>query len=356
MKSNKLLTNGRVKIFLIILIAILLAACSNGGAGSPINMENSKPDNMGNTVENLNNSGEITYDSSNIYYLASDENNMPVVYKSDVAGTNRTILLQEYASCLNAIDGWVYYRDFSRNNIYKISADGGKSQKLADIAAYFMLAYKDRLYIIADYTGGGNHLYSMNLDGTDLRCLSNDKVSCIYIYKDGIYLSSSPGIDEKGYFSKMGLDGSNMERIFDNGYAVLWFCVYNDYIYYVGGHTLYRADIHGNNQSKIADLGEIIPATYNFDNGTFYYSTFDLNGIFAPKPVMHQLDVDTGAAHSKKITFLNKPGINYEVSDYIVGDKIFRNENGEFFVMNLDGSNIRAWEPKGSVSLNGNRA
>ena len=57
--------------------------------------------------------------------------------------------------------------------------------------------------------------------------------------------------------------------------------------------------------------------------------------------VMHRFDLDTGGTKEKNIPFLNKSGTALNDFDYIIGNKIFRNENGRFFMMNLNGENAK---------------
>jgi hypothetical protein len=314
---------------------------------TPLNLKNAKPVNIGNMIENLNNFGYATYDNDSIYYVSTDEKGISNLYKSDFQGENKKILRNGIFTHLNIINGWIYCVNFSDGKIYKINTDGEQAQKMNDKSTSFLLAYDNKLYFIGDWNESRNNLFSMNLDGTDLITLSDEKVSKIYIYNNAIYMASSPNINEKGSFSKIELGKNNKEQIFNYGYGIDWFCVYNDYIYYVEGRELCKVDIWGNGQSRIAQFGEVIANTYNIDtfNGNFYYSTLENwpTGLFGWHVVLHRFNLDTEKLYSQNMPNLNMKSKALTVFNYIVGDKIFISENGKLFVTDLDGKNGKPW-------------
>lgn len=358
MRFDKLFKNNRLGmaapgmaapvLAALVLAALFSVSCGNAdeGGNGPLSMENTKPAYMGNTIENLENYGPVTYDDNYVYYRGGDEWGTPSIYKSDHNGENTAVLANGVAIYLNVVGEWLYYVDISdwyNCDICKTSIHGGESQIISDKNAGFLLAYKDRLYFISYGEAGGNYLYSMNDDGSDVVCLSDDIAEIMYIEDDIIYMASSPGKNGPGSFFKMGLDGSGKAKICEYGYSVQWLSVHEGALYYVQGYTLTRVDIQSGKQDDIADLGEIVPGTYNIDknSGTFYY--FTMENFFGWKSKMHLLDLNTGAVRTKTMPYLIRSVSFYDVSNFIVGDNIFWVESGIFFVMDLDGSNIRPW-------------
>jgi len=343
-------------IALILLVSFFLASCGGAGISNSadtrisLDVDSAKPAYMGNTIENLNHYGLITYDGNNIYTGGYSYGATPAILKFDLAGGNETVLSGDYAVNLNVIGEWLYYENYSDTHIYRINVNGGIPQKISDKEAGFLLAYKDKLYVIENRSYGDQHLYAMNLDGTDEKCISDDLVEQIYIYSDCIYTAGFPGTNpiETGSIYKMGLDGSGKEKIFDYGLWIDWFFVYNDSIFFsqitTQGYGLFKVGVDGNNPGEIAIMKKLIGGTSNFDKGIFYYSSVSgLLPIFQ-KTEMHQMNLDTGATQSKTVPFFNRVGTDARATDYIVCDKIFRNENGKYFIMDLDGSNIIAWD------------
>jgi len=141
----------------------------------------------------------------------------------------------------------------------------------------------------------------------------------------------------------MRLDGSEPIVIAECFGPIDWLTVYNGFIYYINGSTLYKVSIIDQVQEKVAELGGVVFHTINRRQSIFYYSTLE-GSFFGVKMTLHLFDLDTESLKSTAIPFLNKHNRELQIYDYTVGDKIVRYENGKFFIMDFDG-NSTALDP-----------
>ena len=179
-------------------------------------------------------------------------------------------------------------------------------------------------------------MYAMNLDGSNMQLLSDQQVDSFYVYGNLIYYVNEQGI------GRMNPDGSGQSEITESVFGINWITIYANSLFYVnsgGDSTMYRVDLSSGAQQKFADLGDnVVLNTFNVYQNTFYYSTYN-----SSKSTLHILDMTTGK--EKKVSIPFQSGYSVvppAISDFVIGNKIFRDENGsKFYTMNLDGSNIK---------------
>ncbi len=185
-----------------------------------------------------------------IFYINSSDNNY--LYKVKTDGTDKTVLVRSYSSHININGNWIYYIDCKDNyTIYKISMDGTNDAKLYLNTVYSLIVYKDKIYCdnrasvldldgnyITDIIKFGIYdnfnimddrlyyttraytdeaqLYTIKLDGTDNRLLTNDKLEDRYMGGGNLQILINDGwIYYQNYTDKLTYriksDGSGRE-------------------------------------------------------------------------------------------------------------------------------------------------
>lgn len=167
-------------IALIIIIAILIAGYFAFDSGL-ISFKK-----IGNSIGNIRNYGYMAENGGWIYFVAPDENGEKMcIYKVRKNGNRQEIILAE---------NW----DILGLNIYK--------NKM------YFIAINNSIESTEENDAVDNKIYSMNLDGSDLKVINNNKFNNdsyeIYIINDKIYY-----IGEDANIYTMSLDGENTEVI-----------------------------------------------------------------------------------------------------------------------------------------------
>lgn len=116
----------------------------------------------GNLQCNYLNGGIAATDGSWIYYQSND---LQSVYRMRLDGSDKTKLNDQASSGIGVIDGKVYYRTSS--GIYRMDSDGGNQTNLFLGTTEDMNIVDGRIYFKS--SDDALRLYSMTLDGTDIR-------------------------------------------------------------------------------------------------------------------------------------------------------------------------------------------
>ena len=349
----------RLSFVIGIIFLLLLNACEyNNPAGSlETNLENSLEGldirlncNAGNTFENLNNFGLVAHDNENLYIAFLDKG----LYKYNLVQHTMSKLLDEKVCSLNVLDGWIYYLKLLKTDgIYKVRTDGTDYQKISDIEASFLYIQGDTIYAQGVFEKFNCNIFTMNLEGNDVEILCDKKVDLFYLYDGYIFYTESipwdgtdPIVDFR--LNRMRLDGSEKRVIIEGCGGIEWFTIYDDNIFLVYLGNLYKMGFSeqelkmghlGQTKQKVIDMGNVFrPTTYNVYKNKILYSTLD-----SLKLMLHNFDMETEEMSEEYVPFQNKQGTIISICDYVIGNKIFRIDCGKFFVMELDGSNVRAF-------------
>ena len=175
----------------------------------------------GNLQCNYLNGGIAVSDGTWVYYQSNDAQS---IYKMRLDGSDKTKLNDDPSSSLGLIDGVIYYRTAS--GVYSIDADGGNQKnifmgtvedmKIADGRIYFKSA-EDKL-----------HLYSMAMDGTDLKRENEiEETYNLNLWDGRMYWSNN---DDARKLYSANIDGSDM-RVLTNSTAEK-LCVTDGWIFY----------------------------------------------------------------------------------------------------------------------------
>jgi len=136
--------------------------------------------------------------------------------------------------------------------------------------AYYYQYYKG--YIYYKNVSDNNHLYRINLDGTEDMMVSTNtanrgsETSDFIIYNDYIYYTVQ--LKER-YLYRMNLDGTSNELVVNH--SIAYFNLYDGFLYFVSAEGIYKAELNGQNVinifnknilENISILGDYIYAHY----------------------------------------------------------------------------------------------
>lgn len=270
------------------LAGLLLSGCQNNGSACT-------GDGWGNTAGNIKEAGLLAVDGSDWYfYISGSEAGL---YHMDKAGTI-TQLRRGNAYNLNVVDGRIYFLDGLPGHICSISTDGsgfkvvrrdlcqnlyvnpscmvylhagtlyvadrsGRAPRALASHVLNFVPYGDTL-VFAQYRTEQDGLYQVNLDGSNLVCLTEEVPMGLTSNGEYIYYSVS---NDK---SRFGAAGGRVYQVDETGETVqlavedeCWnMNATQDYIFYrnqtaLGG--LYRMDLDGSNAVCLQeeDCGDI---------------------------------------------------------------------------------------------------
>ncbi|MDR0220652.1 MAG: DUF5050 domain-containing protein [Lachnospiraceae bacterium] len=300
----------------------------------------------GNTIGNLTNGGLVTIQGERVYYCNSDRNG---IYSMNIDGTDIRQLSDDQAAFLNVVGGRLYYENYDESGspcVMVMNIDGTDRRKLLDPPSRLRCVMDGRIYYV-QYVGDGpgglsrSVRYSMNLDGTDIRQLSDGQVvSGIAVADNRIYYSILEGIieNEDGIGSydfdlySMNLDGTDNRRLSNDNPSYI--NVAGDRVYYhiIGqGYELISMDLDGTDRrillsdNYITCLNVTDDMIY-FGNGRDNYSLYSMN--------LDGTDI-------RKLNDVDISNIN------VVGGRIYYLNGGDDYLlysMNLDGTDDRRVE------------
>ena len=206
------------RILSLVLLAALLLISSCGSRSlekslAGINLE--RDSNAGNTFENLKNFGLAAHDNENLYFAFWDSN----LCKYDIAQNTMTELLVVNAHSLNVLDGWVYYLNWEDRGIYKITVNGTDNQRLSNIEAGFLYVQDDTIYAQGVFKQFNCNIYTMNLDGGDVKVICDKKVGDFYLHDGYTYYTESIPYDEPGPIVDFRLSKRSIDRESPSGFV-----------------------------------------------------------------------------------------------------------------------------------------
>ena len=320
-------------LIVIIALSVFLPSCKTA---TEIDLTNSKPEGMGNTMGNLQNAGIVTNDENSIYYITTKDS-QAILNRKSINGEQQVLLELDNRLCffLNAVSDFIYYTDSTDGTIYKIDTKGMQNEKLCNIKASFLLVANGTVYALGGETDSNTgNLYAMNVDGSDIKVLSNDKIWKIFLYDNQIYYAT---VGEFNLY-KMDMNGDNKEFISQNIGIMNWFYIYNDRIYYEtqgGGFaiTIREFDLNSKKDTLVYEdeiKGRMIPnGCINAADNIIY---FQATG--APLAYIC-LNLDTAEVKTSSIQGSKILGL------YTIGNKIFYYVKEQPYTMNFDGSEQR---------------
>lgn len=193
---------------------------------------NGSPILLGNTQANLLASGYVCEYNGHLIYR--DMNHDNALCMSNVDGTGKTVLSEDFARAIQVVDGYVYYiEDDAEKDTYgrikRVALDGTDVEYIGEEKAGTMFVTEDRIYFSSQ-----NYIGVINPDGTLLYKLgeqTGNDFGWLCIYGDCLMGS---GVANGMKMDALKLDGSGVTRILD-------FCLFP----YVDGDSLYYVSNKG---------------------------------------------------------------------------------------------------------------
>lgn len=295
-----------------------------------ITMIGTTPNTEGNTSGNLTNGGCFAKQDKWIYFTFPSTNTIQrPIYRAMSDGETGLKAITEPGQyyCINVVGDWVYYINSTNPYIYRTKTDGSSTAVVTDSYASYMYI-KDGFIYYTTQVG----IYKLNLTsskGEDaIQIAKGSNFSFIYVYKNLIYtlsseLKATDPAKNRGEVTNtlctMNLDGSNLKRLSnDNMYK---FIFYSNYIFYfnIDNQRLCRMNLNGSNKIQFT-----FPINnYNISNNNIYYSRFEGDTINIYKSDLDGKKIakltnniyDNQAKNSSSIFFIN--------NIFVIDDNIF---------------------------------
>jgi hypothetical protein len=229
-----------------------------------------------------------------IYYSTGNDNDGWALFSMNLDGSDRKILFDyaanPFTSVLNFVvtDHRIYFRgnmegDFL-GRIFSMDLDGGDIQQLTGAGASQFFFANSRIYYFyrnmetEDHTF---HICSMELDGTDKKIIC-DGFNFRAVIGDRIYISGISESGDSSFFYSIALDGSDKKHISNDFVADIH--AVDDRLYFSKNHSndnawnsdgnIYSINKDGTNRQKLSDYSERYINALNMAGGRLYYYVF----------------------------------------------------------------------------------
>jgi DNA-binding beta-propeller fold protein YncE len=250
----------------------------------------------GNTFNNMIQSGILTADSDNLYYI----NNAFNIVKESKKTEEKTILGEAQGISLSISGNWLYYMDYQTGELCRIMTDGTVSESVIDDTqiVFYTTIGNDLYYLAPDDEQAQNAeqmtmaLYLMDTETKKVEKISTAQIYSLEFYKDKIYYIDA----EKGYkLYVMDRKGKKEKLLVSE--ATYGFTVYEDKIYYSDGTMPEGAQIP-ELTLKVIDLdgkpfGDVIKnkkvKRIAADSGKIYFTTYEDELLYELNPETNEV-------------------------------------------------------------------
>lgn len=315
------------------------------------NIGNASEKVRGNSLSNMLQYGLMTSDEENLYYINGNQN----IIKENKTTHEKTQLGEAQAIYLNVAGDWVYYSNAADGALACVKTDGSETKTiLQDTKLVFFSVVGDDLYYILqeeDPSAANTqqnaaaqqqqqqntifNLYNKKVDSDKATKISKSNMGIYTVYKDRIYYLNN---EEQAIYS-MKLDGSDLKMMISG--PVYGFDVYNDTIYYLDGTTdesqvpkysLETADLNGTHTGTVISDAKV--ASFAVTDDAIYFNTVD-EATGSLKDSLMRKDLASGEVK----TIIESDVNMYNVADDTV---FYMNMMGEFFKVNSDGTGLES--------------
>ncbi|MBQ4516926.1 MAG: DUF5050 domain-containing protein [Clostridia bacterium] len=302
------------------------------------NIGNASEKAKGNSFANMVQSGILTADEENLYYINGNMN----IVKENKASGEKTTLGESQGVSLSISGEWLYYVDAMAGELCRIKTDGSITESVMDSAPMFYTTIGNDLYYIAEDTESAQvtaqnqqaqqqmsvALFLMDTQSKKSKKISDASIFSLEFYKGKIYYIDS--MDEHKLYV-MDADGKNARRLVDA--PMYGFTICDDKIYYSNGTmpsedatmpnlTLEAVSLDGKTTETVVSDKKV--SIISADSGKIYFTTYD-------DSVLYQLDTETKAVSPTSVTDFNV----FNIADGYIN---YMSLAGEMFKVKTDGS------------------
>lgn len=201
-----------------------------------------------------------------IYYADAAADNCITAY--NLTSGNRTVICNMHVQELTLYKEKLYFTctDGERRTVYRMNTDGSGLESLANCEdLWYMTIYKDVVYYV-NYENDQYAIISMNPDGTDSRMIRKYNASDLCIAEDKIFFAER----DTRYLYSMNLDGSDVRQLNSTYSRCLNYM--NGQLYYYSskesGRNIYSCDLEGNITGRYASGAKFLML---MENELYYY-------------------------------------------------------------------------------------
>lgn len=290
----------------------------------------------GNSFSNLIQSGILTADEENIYYL----NNELAIMKENKE-TGESARLGDAQGLNLCISGdWLYFTDPTDGTVNRIKTDGSITESVTDEQVPFYITIGNELYYLAEDEDAQQStdattqqasyaLYRMDVNSKKTKKISAEQFYSLDFYKGKIYYIDG-GQEQK--LCSMDMNGKNIQVVVDQ--PTYGFIIADDVIYYTDGNvaegagmpnlTLEAMNLDGSNHETI--VSDKAVGLLNLHPNGICFTTYDDDGLY-----LYNLE-------SRQIETL--PVESFNVCNIADGYISYMNANGEMVLMKPNGSKV----------------
>jgi hypothetical protein len=309
---------------------------------------------IGNTIGNIRNYGYGADDGKYIYYLSPNEDSSKVgIYKVKNNGKEepQELFMEDIdILSINYYKNHIYFigvgageyneSDEVDNKIYRMKKDGSDLEVINDNNfnndCYEIYVLNNSIY----YIGADENIYKMNLDGTNAQKVADNGTGYIGITNKYILYNVANESGDNYITYIMNLDGTNGRPILENKrlYSV---DIENDYIYYTNtDKQIYRTKVDSGEEELILDTTAY---NLNLKDGYLYY----LNYLDAENEdytvCLYRVKADGTEKEPQKVKQLS----TYSSYINVVGDWVmYLDHDDESGFINLVNKNMTGTEKK----------
>lgn len=314
---HKNLCKKILAVVIIIIAIMVIASCIKGK-------------NYGNSAGNSYNYGLATQEGKWIYYVEYDDEEPVGIYKVKANGKKTEKVTDGIMYYLNIVDNYIYCAEYDEDdnqaNLIKMKTNGKNKEILARNIDKHQITVVDKwVYYFKD-----DNLYRVELNGTGREKVSSKTIRYYHIEDNWIYyIYVKEGAQ---YIAKMKLNGDDSEKITkadsDSNETFESLYIKNGKIYYIASkknddydlvYYLYRMNKKGEKVEKICKLDEEV-RYINMQEDAIYYTVLKDYDTCLIKSIKYN---GTDKTTVKKAKYIS--GINI-VEDWI----IYLTTNGDY--------------------------
>lgn len=228
------------------------------------------PEIVGNTGANIENGGLSASDNNYIYYVDNG------IWRMNKSGSNPVLITDmQNVSCLNNVDGFIYFLSSHDGTIYKVEKTPNAVPISLNISGASNLIIIDEYMYYSSTAGEGapHYIYKSPLHGIIMECLF---IQADYITPDGAYFYYSNLEDDNTLWRYDTISSQTVKITNDNPSQIN---IFGDKIYYISENSDYNVvciDRNGLNQVVVVTQG---CTDLNFINNYLIYRTIDTGYI-----------------------------------------------------------------------------